>query len=264
LEALSTASTPRPPTTPFLSVVVPTFNEAAGITSCLQELRDTLPAIVPSWEIVVADDGSTDATRAIVGAVAALDPRVRLLAMPHRGKGATVRDGLLAANGSWRFMADADLSTPPQDIVRFLDTVRAHPQTALSIGSREAPGAERIGEPLPRYLIGRAFNAFVRLAALPGIRDTQCGFKLLSADAVRRLCPQIRAEGFAFDVELLFLARRAGLTIREVGVVWRCRRDTRVAVRRGAAAFGEVLRIRTRAWRGDYEPRSASPAIAER
>lgn len=246
---------------PFLSVVVPAYNEDGTLASCLDRLRAALPLLVPSWEILVADDGSEDKTRDVATAVAASDPRIRLLALPHRGKGATVRDGLLAATGRWRFMADADLSMPPEDLRRFLDLLERQPDADVLIGSREAPGSVRLDEPITRYLIGRAFNALVRLVAVPGVRDTQCGFKLLSARAVTAICPHLKTDGFAFDVELLFLARRAGFTIREVGVTWRCRQDSRVAMGRGAAAFVDVVRLRARAWRGDYEgmPSTALP-----
>jgi dolichyl-phosphate beta-glucosyltransferase len=244
---------------PFLSVVVPAFNEAEGIGTCLARLREALPDLVPSWEILVADDGSTDDTRGAAAAAAGGDPRVRVLALPHRGKGSAVRAGLLAAAGQWRFMADADLSMPPGDLRRFLAIVESGAPDEILIGSREAAGGVRLDEPRSRYLIGRAFNALVQLVAVPGVRDTQCGFKLLSARAVAAICPYLRTDGFAFDVELLFLARRAGFSIREVGVTWRCRQDSRVALGRGASAFVDVLRVRARAWRGEY---AGVPAVA--
>ena len=123
-------------TAPALSVVVPAYNEEAGIAACVEQLRAALQALAASWEIVVADDGSRDRTADIVRDLAAADPRVRLLALPHRGKGATVRDGLLAAAGDWRYMADADLSTPADNIARFLQVTCDHP--GVSIGDRIA------------------------------------------------------------------------------------------------------------------------------
>jgi hypothetical protein len=240
---------------PFLSIVVPAYNEETRIGSCIDRLRRALPALVPSWEIVIADDGSRDRTRAIVAADAAADSRIRLLELSHRGKGEAVRRGLLDARGEWRYIADADLATPPDNLTRFL----AHTQdadAALVIGSREAPGSVRFDEPSVRHWIGRFFNWFVRLLVVPGISDTQCGFKLFSARAVEAICPYLTIQGFAFDVEMLALARRAGLSIREVGVVWDGNQESRVAVGRGAAAFTDVLRIRWRLWRGAY---SAQP-----
>jgi hypothetical protein len=159
---------------------------------------------------------------------------------------------MLAAHGAWRFMADADLSVAPEDWSVFLDAAREPEAADVIVGSREAPGARRIGESLARHLIGRAFNGVVQLLALRGLNDTQCGFKLLSADAAATLCPHLTVQGFAFDVELLFLARRGGFRIREVGVVWTSRRESRVRVSRGAAAFLDLVRIRWRQWRGRY------------
>lgn len=246
---------------PFLSIVVPAYNEERRIGSCIDRLRQALPGLVPSWEIVVADDGSRDRTREIVAAEAAADTRIRLVELPHRGKGQAVCRGLLEARGEWRYIADADLATPPDNLTRFL----AHTQdagTALVIGSREAPGSRRLDEPWIRHWIGRFFNWFVRLLVVPGISDTQCGFKLFSARAVELICPYLTIEGFAFDVEMLALARRAGLSIREVGVTWDGNQESRVAFGGGAAAFIDVLRIRWRLWRGAYsaQPRPDNPS----
>ena len=240
---------------PFLSIVVPAYNEERRIGPCIARLRQALPGLVPSWEIVIADDGSQDRTREIVEAEARNEPRIRLLALPHHGKGEAVRRGLLEAQGAWRYIADADLATPPDNLTRFL----AHTQdadSALVIGSREAPGSARLDEPWIRHWIGRFFNWFVRLLVVPAISDTQCGFKLFSARAVGLICPYLTVQGFAFDVEMLALARRAGLSIREVGVTWDGNQESRVAFGGGAAAFVDVLRIRWRLWRGAY---SAQP-----
>jgi dolichyl-phosphate beta-glucosyltransferase len=226
--------------------VVPVLNEEACIASFIDRMRAELVRLVPSWEIVVVDDGSTDRTRAIVEAHAEDDGRIRLLHMDHRGKGAAVKRGLLDARGAWRFMADADLAMPPDNLARFLDAIRSEPPPDLAIGSREAPGARRVGEPWRRHAIGRIFNWIVRGVAVPGIQDTQCGFKLLRADAVRRIVPHLSVDGFAFDVEMLALARRDGLTVREVGITWFARGDSRVSMGRGAAAFLDILRIRRR------------------
>ena len=226
-------------------MVVPAFNEETRIASCIERLREYLPTAVPSWEIVVADDGSEDRTGEIVSTIAATDPRVRLLSLPHKGKGSAVRHGLLEARGEWLFIADADLAMPPDNLTRFFDC-RDKTGAAVVIGSREAPGSHRVDEPLTRHLIGRAFNWLVRVVAVPGIADTQCGFKLLSARAVEGICPQMSIDGFAFDVEMLSLARRHGFDVREVGIVWHGNRDTRVGLGRGAAALWEVLRIADR------------------
>jgi dolichyl-phosphate beta-glucosyltransferase len=247
---------------PFLSIVVPAYNEETRIGSCIDRLRRALPALVESWEIIVADDGSRDRTRDVVAAEAAGDSRIQLLELPHRGKGEAVRRGLLEARGAWRYIADADLATPPDNLPRFLAHTH-EPGTALVIGSREAPGSKRLDESWIRHWIGRFFNWFVRLLVVPGISDTQCGFKLFSTRAVEAICPYLTVQGFAFDVEMLALARRAGLSIREVGVIWDGNQESRVAFGGGAAAFTDVLRIRWRLWRGAYsaQPRPSDQQI---
>jgi hypothetical protein len=168
---------------------------------------------------------------------------------------------MLAAQGDWRLMTDADLSVSPTEWAAFLDAAAASGAEVV-IGSREAAGSRRIGEPVARHLIGRTFNWVVRLFALPGIHDTQCGFKLVRADVAQRVFPHVTLDGFAFDVELLFLSRQAGFRVREVGVVWVCRKDSRVSMRKGAAAFGDVLRIRLNAWRGHYRAAPISQAAS--
>jgi glycosyltransferase involved in cell wall biosynthesis len=245
-------------------VVVPAFNEEACIGAFIDRMRAELIGLAPSWEILVVDDGSDDRTVEVVEAWARDDSRVRLVRGEHRGKGAAVRRDLLEARGAWRFMADADLSMPPENLRRFLDAVSGTEPPAIVIGSREAPGALRVGEPWTRHVIGRLFNWIVRLLAVAGVQDTQCGYKLFSAKAVDAVCPHLTVDGFAFDVELLFLAQRAGLGVREVGIRWNFRADSRVAVGRGAAAFLDILRIRWRAARGAYAaaPRSAGSRVA--
>jgi glycosyltransferase involved in cell wall biosynthesis len=215
-----------------------------------------------AWEIIVADDGSTDRTAALVGESAATDSRIRLLQCQRHGKGSAVRRGMLEARGAWRFMADADLSMPPDNIARFFGAIALlSPPPSVVIGSREAPGARRIGEPAARHILGRIFNWLVQLVAVPGIRDTQCGFKLFSGEVVDAVFPHARIDSFAFDVELLCLARRAGVRITEVGIDWHCRVDSRVSLWRGAVAFVDIARVRWNLWMGRYR---ALPGCAGR
>jgi glycosyltransferase involved in cell wall biosynthesis len=204
-------------------------------------------------------DGSVDRTVSHVERWMQREPRIQLVKQKHRGKGAAIQRGMLAARGDWRLMADADLSVAPEDWSVFFDTALGPLAPDVIIGSREAPGSRRVGESVWRHLIGRAFNIIVQLVAVPGINDTQCGFKMLRAEAARALIPHVTIEGFAFDVELLFLARLAGFAIREVGVVWVCRRDSRVRLARGATAFADIGRIRLRHMKGRYRHVPTSP-----
>jgi dolichyl-phosphate beta-glucosyltransferase len=237
---------------PRISVIAPVYNEEEWIASFIDQVREELQRLRVPWEIVVVDDGSTDSTTTVAAQAANLDNRVRLLRTDHRGKGAAVRRGLLEAHGAWRFVADVDLSMPIDNLKLFLAALNREPVPDLVIGSREAPGAERIGEPWLRHVVGRAFNALVQAVVLPGIEDTQCGYKLITANAASAICPHLTIEGFAFDVELLFLARRRGFTIQEVGITWRCRKASRVRLGNGAAAFLDIVRVRLNARLGRY------------
>jgi dolichyl-phosphate beta-glucosyltransferase len=240
-----------------LSVVIPAYNEAVRIGPSLDRLIATLDRLPLAWEIVVADDGSADDTAAIVAAAAAREPRVRCLRLPHRGKGATLRDGLLQAQGALRFLCDADLSMPPEQITRFLDVVPS--QCDIAIGSREGPGAVRIGEPLHRHLIGRVFNTLVRAMVLPGIQDTQCGFKLFTAAAVDAVLPTTGIEGWSFDVELLASARAQGWRICEVPIEWHYGQESKVRVLpHSLQMLRDLYRIRARVRSGAFARRAAA------
>ena len=197
-----------------------------------------------SWEVVVADDGSVDATARLVQEAADGDPRVRVLSLPHGGKGWAVRHGMLEATGEFRLLSDADLSVPIAQVERLLP-----PQSgaAVAVGSREAPGAARYGEPGRRHLMGRVFNSVARSLAAPGIADTQCGFKCFTADSAMLLFQRATMNGFSYDVEVLHLARRLGLTVAEIGVDWHYREHSKVRPLRDAFLMTmDLLRIRWR------------------
>jgi glycosyltransferase involved in cell wall biosynthesis len=247
---------------PALSVVVPAFNESARISRTINDIREELDRLGGDAELIVVDDGSVDETTSIVADVARSDPRVKLVRAAHAGKGATVRRGMLEARGTWRFLADADLSMSISELQRFLDAAARGGD--VIVGSREAPGARRIGEPGSRHVIGRAFNWTVKLLVLRGIDDTQCGFKLFSARAAELLFPLQQLDGFGFDVEILFLARRAGLVIREIPITWVYGRESKVNVLSGARAFLDLLAVRWHQLRGAYPPRAAMQAIERR
>jgi glycosyltransferase involved in cell wall biosynthesis len=248
---------------PTVSIVIPAYNEAERLPATLTRLGQFLRDEAYPAEIVVVDDGSADATVAVAERAAAADPLVRLVRAPHRGKGAAVRRGMLAARGAVRVMCDADLSMPAHELPKLLAPLAAGADVTLA--TREGDGARRIGEPYRRHLMGRVFNALVRLLAVPGLHDTQCGFKAFRRGAAQAVFSQQTLRGFGFDVEVLFLARRFGYEIRELPIDWYFDPDTRV--RPGVDSLemlGEVLMIRIRDARGQYHaPRSAVAAGGE-
>ena len=238
---------------PHLSIVIPAFNEESRIGGSLERLREYLESFEKSWEIVVVDDGSADRTAAIVAEHAGDDQRIKLVRAPHGGKGAAVRRGMLEACGEWRFLSDADLSMPPEDLPRFFAGDGGAPKFDISIGSREASGARRIGEPWRRHFLGRVYNWTVKLVALRGIEDTQCGFKLYSAEAAQAVFPAQRLQGFAFDVENLYIARKAGFTIGEVPIDWQYYRGGKVTLASSVSAYLDIFRVRVNSLLGRYK-----------
>jgi dolichyl-phosphate beta-glucosyltransferase len=221
------------------------YNEQARISGTLEQVVDFLNGWDRTWEVVVADDGSTDDSARLIEAFASGSSGVRLLNLPHRGKGWAVMNGMLAAQGQYRILCDADLSVPIEQVERLLP-----PQVEgvdVALGSREAPGARRIGEPLRRHLMGRVFNTLTRFLGIPGVSDTQCGFKCFRGETVPVLFQGQTIDGFGFDVEVLYRARRAGLVIQEIGVDWYYRELSKVRpVRDSLAMTRDLLRMRWR------------------
>ena len=235
-----------------LSIVIPAFNEAQRIGRTLDELRAHLPSLGLAWEIRVVDDGSADDTVGIVERVRSGDSRIVVQREPHRGKGATVRAGMLAAQGGLRFMCDADLSMPVTELLRFLEVVPE--RCDIAIGSREGAGARRVGEPAYRHGMGRLFSQLVGIVALSGIRDTQCGFKMFSQQAAEMVFPLVTIEGWAFDIEMLVIAQRKGLRILELPIEWHYREQSQVSLLRDSFRMArDVLKIRANGLRGRYK-----------
>jgi len=223
--------------------VIPAYNEEARLPQTLPLAIEYLAATDWDWEIRVVDDGSADGTCDVVRGFAAQDSRVVLQAEPHRGKGGAVKAGMLASNAAYRFLCDADFSMPVEEVERFLPPYLG--DYDLAIATREGPGAVRIDEPESRHLMGRVFNGLVTSLLVPGFADTQCGFKCFSGEAAEALFPKQTIDGFAFDVEVLFLARKGGLDIREVPITWYYMEASSVKpVRDTWRMFREVLRIR--------------------
>jgi dolichyl-phosphate beta-glucosyltransferase len=239
-----------------LSVVIPAFDEARRITASLAAIDAFLRQSGLGYEIVVVDDGSRDGTGDLVEALARGSyPAVRLLRNPvNRGKGASVRRGMLAAGGAWACACDADLSAPIDRLPALLAPLADGFDVA--VGSRAVPGAPvAVSRPLHRRLMGRVFNLAVRAAGLTRLPDTQCGFKAFTRAAARRLFERQRLDGFCFDVEVLWLAERLGLRVCEVPVPWVEARHGHVSpLRDSAAMLRDLVRIRLYARRGWYGP----------
>lgn len=236
--------------------MIPAYNEALRLPSTLSRVRQHLAARKGEHEIVVVDDGSTDATAEVARAAGGA---VRVLRhQPNRGKGYAARRGMLAATGDRRLMTDADLSTPIEELAGLEAALDRGYDVA--IGSRAVDGARiEVRQPAYREAMGRLFNVLVQGLLLPGLSDTQCGFKLFTARAAEAAFGPCRLDGFSFDVEALYAARRRGLRIAEVPVVWRNDAATRVSLGGGGAAFADLLRIRFRAMRGAYRPGAPDP-----
>lgn len=226
---------------PALSLVIPAYNERARLSVALGPALSWLDANAPGTEVIVVDDGCTDGTMEVVPA------SVTAVRLPtNRGKGAAVRAGVLASGGARVLISDADFSTPIEDLYRL--TAALDGGADIAIGSRGLPGAEIGRRQSPwRQRLGETFNRLVRASVLPDFADTQCGFKLFEGEAARRLFAQGTVDGFAFDVEILALARREGLRVAEVPIRWDNHPDTRVGVLSDAPRMlVDLVRIRRR------------------
>jgi dolichyl-phosphate beta-glucosyltransferase len=211
-----------------LTLVIPAFNEELRLLPTLERLHAHLSAQAMSYEILVVDDGSRDGTCAVVEAAAARIPNIVLVRQrPNRGKGAAVRRGMLAARGRIRVMWDADCSMPPGELPRLLAPIVAG-RAEIAIGSRYAEGARTVKQPRYRVWWSRLCNKFIQRWLVPRVLDTQCGFKAFTSRAARNLFGSATIDGWAFDLEILALARRRGIEIDEVGVEWKDDGNSRV------------------------------------
>ncbi len=248
---------------PFLSVIVPAYNEERRLPQTLQTISDYLTRQSYASELIVVDDGSVDRTAQIVETFSATHPNVKLIRNDHRGKGYAVRTGMLAARGHIVLFSDADLSTPIEEIAEMLPWFERG--YGVVIGSREGKGARRIKEPFYRHIMGRAFNLIVRLLTVRGIDDTQCGFKAFRDDIARDVFSRMKLYGenakrvtdamvTGFDVEVLYLAQKAGVKIKEVPVEWRYGNETKVnPLKDSWRNFRDVVMVRWNDLRGKYD-----------
>ena len=244
------------------SIVIPTYNESDKITSTLTQIVNFMRNLVLEFEVIVVDDGSSDSTVPTISEYKKENKEVVLIKNPHLGKGPALSAGVKKAKGKYIYLADADLSTPITEL-RKLSVWMIDHDYDIVIASREGIGAERIGEPFHRHLMGRVFNTLVQLIALPGIKDSQCGFKLFKAEAAKKLFSKLEvgkttkelkdAYTGAWDVEILYMARIIGYTIKEVPIKWIFVKTNRISpIRDSIKMLKELLYIKKKSMMGKY------------
>lgn len=240
----------------LLSIIIPVYNEERRLPNTLEEVFGFLSGQTYPAEVILVDNGSQDRTLTIAREYARHQPLLTVLHLPQKGKGIAVKEGMLAARGQYRFMCDADFSMPAREIERFLPPKLDN--FDIAIASREAPGARRYNEPHYRHFVGRMFNGLIRLIALPGLHDTQCGFKCFRSEVAEDIFPMQTIPGWAFDVELLFIARKRGYRIVELPIPWYFNPESKINVLRDATRMAlDLFRIRWNALRGIYNRRHA-------
>jgi dolichyl-phosphate beta-glucosyltransferase len=230
----------NPEQRPLLSIVMPAHNEEHRLPPGLEKVDAFLKTQSYEAEVVIVENGSSDRTYEVAQAFAASHPYVRVLSVDTRGKGLAVKAGMLEARGEFRFICDVDLSMPIEEVNQFLP-----PHTDgydILIASREGKGALRVGEPQYRHLMGRINNWIIKLLAVRGFEDTQCGFKMFSRESAEDLFEVQQMTGIGFDVELLFVAQKRGYRIKQVPITWYFDPDSRMRL------VGDSLNILREIW----------------
>jgi dolichyl-phosphate beta-glucosyltransferase len=233
--------------TPFLSIIIPAFNEEQRLPHTLEQVLAYLQDQAYMSEILVIENASQDNTYQVAKQFAhdhnSADLPIQVIREPQRGKGNAVKRGIFAASGEYRFMCDADLSMPVTEINRFFPPELE--DFDISIASREAPGAVRYNEPAYRHFVGRIFNTLIRVLALPELNDTQCGFKCFKAAVAEDLFHDLDITGWSFDVEILYLAQRRGHRIVEIPIPWYYNPDSHISVVKDSLQMAfDIFRIR--------------------
>lgn len=247
---------------PTYSIVVPAYNESARLGASLDKILSYIAEQKWSAEIIVVNDGSRDDTAEIVRCLAKNNSALRLVENPgNRGKGYSVRNGMLQARGSVVVFSDADLSSPIEELPKLLSALSNGAD--IAIGSRWLQSETQTQrQPLHRQLFGRIFNLLLRIILGLHFKDTQCGFKAFQKHAVQKIFPLQKIERWGFDPEILFLARKFGFRVQEVSVAWAHSGGTRIhPLTDGSRMFWEMLRIRWYDLTGKYD--SASPGAVE-
>jgi len=236
----------------FLTIIIPAYNEE-------RRLRHTLPQVVEfvgsqpyQAEILVVENGSTDRTAEVVEEFAAKSPCIRLLRSKEAGKGRAIKLGMLQARGEYGFICDADLAMPISELPKFLPPQQNGFQ--IAIGSREAMGAVRYNEPGYRHLMGRVYNSLIKIMAVSGFEDTQCGFKCFHKSVIADLFSHQTIEGFGFDVELLYVAQKRGYRVVEVPIDWYYQSESKVRpIQDTIGMIQDLIKVRQNDWQGLYD-----------
>lgn len=237
---------------PLLTIVVPAYNEEKRLPRTLPQIAHYVAAQDFGVEVIIVNNNSQDNTRQIAERFADEFSYMRVLDEPRQGKGAAVKTGMLAGRGDYLFIADADLSMPIEEVTKFLPKNLG--EYDVAIGSREAPGAVRYDEPESRHLMGRVFNLIVRWLAVPGFQDTQAGFKCFKRSVAHDVLSRQTVDGWAFDVELLYIALRHEYSVVEVPIEWHYRPNSRISPLKDSwEMFWEVLKIRQKGGQGVYD-----------
>ena len=237
---------------PLLSIIIPAHNEEKRLPPTLEQVFAFLEQQNYEADVWVIENGSTDRTYEIAQSFASQHKNLRVIRAEGRGKGLAVQRGMLEARGQYRLMCDADLSMPIVEVTKFLSRDTA--EFDIAIASREAPGAVRYDEPRYRHLGGRLINLIIRLLILPGLQDTQCGFKCFRADVADDLFKRQTLMGWSFDIELLFIARQHGYRIIEIPIDWYYRSESKVNAPRDAMRMiRDIFQIHRNARRGIYD-----------
>jgi glycosyltransferase involved in cell wall biosynthesis len=239
---------------PFLSIIIPAYNEEHRLPRTLEQIFTFLDEQSYTAEVLIIENGSNDRTLEISQEFAKQRKRLHVFREEQRGKGSAVRRGMLEAKGEYRFLCDADLSMPIEEINKFLPPELEDYDVAIA--SREVPGAVRYNEPQYRHLTGRIFNNLIRLLVLPNLQDTQCGFKCFRAKVAEDVFNYQTLIGWSFDVEVLYIAQRIGYRIHEIPINWYFKADTKISVLHDSwQMFLDLLTIRHNARRGLYDPK---------
>lgn len=237
----------------FLSIIIPAYNEETRLPDTLNKVGSFLGTQSYSHEVLIVNNNSTDRTEEIIKDFCSRYPDMQGLFEKKPGKGAAVRCGMLQAQGEFVFMCDADLSMPIEELVNFLPPKLEG--IDISIASREAPGAIRYNEPHFRHFGGRMMNWLIQLFILPGLNDTQCGFKCFSKEAAKDLFNHQTLPGWSFDIELIYIARQRGYKIQEIPIPWYYHQESKVnAVRDALKILMDIRTIRRNANQGIYDP----------